>query len=1058
MIGRSPSPTCIKCGRLVPHEAGFCPNCGTQLGDAAFAPVAVDSVTALPKADIAEAETSMPMPAVAPDATRLPANPAEAATGLGTAPTLAPTMLPTLAPTGMVTSLDSPSPRPLVQPGDGPFQAGQQVGPRYTIIRLLGIGGMGAVYQAFDHELGVAVAIKVIRPGAQSDATAAKDLEQRFKRELVLARQVTHKYVVRIHDLGEIDGIKYLTMPFVEGETLAELLRKTGTLPIARTLVIAKQIAQGLAAAHEKGVVHRDLKPENIMIEKATESPMPSGGDALIMDFGIARSMETGGTQTVAGSVIGTLEYMAPEQAQGKKVDQRTDQYALGLIVYDMLVGRQRLANRDNPMSELLGRLQQSPASPRTLKPEVPEALAALVMRCLQTSPDARFATTVDLVRALEALTPDGHLLSGVHEVVHEAPARPKWQLAAAAIVIVAIGGAAGWVLSNRGGGIVAVPAESRAPLSVLIANFDNKTGDPVFDGVVEQAISLGIEGASFITAYPRRDALRAAAAIKPGATLDEATARLVALREGVNTIVIGEIESQGSGYQIRIRGLGPGNDTTVRYTLEADAASKADVLATVGGLAGKVRTALGDTAVPKDGPAASETFTAASLESARAYAKGQELQVAGKREEAIEQFKETIRLDPDMGRAYSGAAAQMANLGRTDEAEQFYKEALARIDRMTDREKYRTRGSYYLFARKAPEAIKEYTALVQAFPGDRVGQENLALAQFYERNMEQALEQGRKAANLSHSVGARSNLALYAMYAAQFETAIAESDEVLKLNPAFVKAFVARGLSELGLGRPADAIKTFEKLQGVSAAGASFAAAGLADVALYEGRTTDAIGLLDHGIVADTAAKNMTGVAQKRVALADAYLAQGNVASAAKAAEQAVEASDSVALPAGLILARAGKVQAALKIADGLAQKIDADPQAYAFLLRAEASLAQNQARAALEHVRAAQKLADTWVGRVLLARIYIALEQFAEASSEIDVAMKRRGEATAVGLDDWPTYRYFPQALYYTALAQEGLKSPAAKESMAAFLAIKKNGDEAGGLVADARRRLTQ
>ncbi|MDP2389595.1 MAG: protein kinase, partial [Acidobacteriota bacterium] len=144
-----------------------------------------------------------------------------------------------MSPTGMVTSLDSPSPRPPIKPGDGPFQAGQQVGPRYTIIRLLGVGGMGAVYQAFDHELGVAVAIKVIRPGAQSDATAARELEQRFKRELVLARQVTHKYVVRIHDLGEIDGIKYLTMPFVEGETLAQLLRRAGTLPIARTIQIA---------------------------------------------------------------------------------------------------------------------------------------------------------------------------------------------------------------------------------------------------------------------------------------------------------------------------------------------------------------------------------------------------------------------------------------------------------------------------------------------------------------------------------------------------------------------------------------------------------------------------------------------------------------------------------------------------------------------------------------------------------------------------------------------------------------------------------------------------
>ena len=317
MVDRSSPTTCIKCGRPVPQGAGFCPNCGTQLGDVAFAPT---------EASVTDAITALPEPA--PEVTRLPPA-ADAAT---------------IGPTGVMTSLGSP-----VRFGDGGFRAGDQVGPRYTIIKLLGTGGMGAVYHAFDNELGVGVAIKVIRPGAQLDATAARDLELRFKRELVLARQITHKYVVRIHDIGDVDGLKYLTMPFIAGETLADLLRREGKLPVARVVAIASQVAQGLAAAHDKGVVHRDLKPENIMIE--APSPLPSaaqgrsesGGDALIMDFGIARSVEHGSTQTAAGSVIGTLEYMAPEQAQGKKVDQRADIYAFGLILYDVLLGRQRM-------------------------------------------------------------------------------------------------------------------------------------------------------------------------------------------------------------------------------------------------------------------------------------------------------------------------------------------------------------------------------------------------------------------------------------------------------------------------------------------------------------------------------------------------------------------------------------------------------------------------------------------------------------------------------------------------------------------------------------------
>ena len=462
--------------------------------------------------------------------------------------------------------------RPPVRPGDGPFQAGQQVGPRYTILKLLGIGGMGAVYQAFDHELGVAVAIKVIRPGAQSDATVAKELETRFKRELVLARQVTHKYVVRIHDLGEIDGIKYLTMPFVEGETLAQVLRKQETLPLARVIKISQQIAQGLAAAHDKGVVHRDLKPENIMIETVSEDPVPNSGDALIMDFGIARSVEHGATQTAAGSVIGTLEYMAPEQAQGKQVDQRADQYALGLIIYDMLVGRVRTANRDNPMTELLARMSAAPPPPRSIKAEIPPS----AQRHRRPAARTGIRTSASRRRTIWWRRSSGwrrtdRLRSDIHEViVHDAPARSKLAMAR--------GLSSSWSGPRRAFCCRAARRPVSAahdPISVLIGDFENRTGDPMFDGVVEQALSLGIEGASFINSFSRRDAMRAAEAIKPGSKLDEQTSRLVAFRENLGLAVVGAIEPKGSGYHITIKGVGAGPDGEVKFTLEDDAAEQ---------------------------------------------------------------------------------------------------------------------------------------------------------------------------------------------------------------------------------------------------------------------------------------------------------------------------------------------------------------------------------------------------------------------------------------------------------------------------------------------------
>ena len=247
-----------------------------------------------------------------------------------------------------------------IRSGDGgPLDVGQAFGSRYHIIRLLGVGGMGAVYQAWDAELGVAVAIKVIRPDVMADPVTAAEVGRRFKRELLLARQVTHTNVVRIHDLGDIDGIKYITMSYVEGTDLATVLKREGKQSVPAVLRIARSVVSGLVAAHAADVVHRDLKPANIMIG--------AEGEALIMDFGIAlstgdASASAGGSfipdnlrrgsadyaATTSGAVIGTLEYMAPEQATAQPVDQRADIYAFGLILYDMLLGRRRAGSNES--------------------------------------------------------------------------------------------------------------------------------------------------------------------------------------------------------------------------------------------------------------------------------------------------------------------------------------------------------------------------------------------------------------------------------------------------------------------------------------------------------------------------------------------------------------------------------------------------------------------------------------------------------------------------------------------------------------------------------------
>ena len=1000
-------PPCPKCGQSAPLEARFCPSCGTALGDSADGTL-----------------------------TR-----ADAATGLEmTLPVLKPSLLPG-GSTGMLTEAGPPR-----RMGEGPFLAGDQVGPRYTIIRLLGVGGMGAVYQAFDHELGVGVAIKVIRPAAQLDANAARDLEQRFKRELVLARQITHKYVVRIHDIGEIEGVKYLTMPFIDGETLANTLRREGRLPVSRVLAMATQVAAGLAAAHDKGVVHRDLKPENIMIERGS-------GDALIMDFGIARSMEPGSTQTAAGAVVGTVAYMAPEQAQGMKVDGRADIYALGLIIYDCLVGRQRLTLTDNPMTELISRFAQPPRSSRQIDPAIPEAVDLIVGRAVDPNPATRFQTTGELLTALEALTPDGHPRLASTGLTATAPARRSWWQFAAAGIVIVIAAAGGWLTSNRTRS--AAGAAPREPVSVLVAQFDNRTGDAVFDGVLEQAFGLGLEGASFVTSYPQRDALRSAAAIKAGSRLDESTARLVAVRDGIKVVLAGSIAPVRGGYDIDVRVIDVPRNADIA-TVSEHVADKSAVLAAVGSIAAKLRRELGDTTA-EDGEAGRETFTTASLDAARAYVLGQDLARAGRFNEAIAQYQEAVQRDPNFGRAYSGWATAAFFAGRPDEAAQMWKKSLTLMDRMTEREKFRTLGTYFLGpGNNDEEAVQNYRRLVDSHPSDGPGLNNLAVAYFRVLDFKRAAEYGQKAAAIyPNSSNYRTNVALYAMYASDFDTAVSEARQSIAISP-FDKAYLPIAMAALVAGRFDDARAAYAEMARTTARGASIASLGRADLAMYLGRNEEARQELEAGAASDDAGKLQAPRALKLIALAEIAAAAGNQAGMAQLVSQALALSsvEAVVVPGGRLLAAAGR-DASAQVAL-MEKQIRKRGRAMAAVIRAEASLAAGRPLEAIDHLLAARSLADLWLVRVMLGRAYVQNERYAEAVAELEASEKRIGEAADVFLDDWPTFRYTVPVKYWLARAQDGvgLAEPA-KRNYQAYLDLR--GQVPGDpLAADARKRI--
>ena len=941
----------------------------------------------------------------------------------------------------------TPTPVSLSLDGQALLLPGAVLGRRYEILQVLGRGGMGAVYKAKDREVDRIVALKVIRPDLAGNAA----MLDRFKQELVLSHQVTHKNVVRIYDLGEADGVKFITMEYIEGSDLRSIFLEKKSFPPAEAVEIMLQVCRALEAVHAVGVIHRDLKPQNIMRDNY--------GRVVVMDFGLARLVESQG-MTQTGALVGTMEYMSPEQALGSELDQKSDIFTLGLIFYELLTGKMPFA-ADSALASLIKRTQERAIPVTHHDKNIPASLASVVSRCMERDPRLRYQSCTDLLRDLEAWQGNraGATL-GFHASVGPWARTLPWPMIgiACAVIVVAIAGYTFRHLLSSIGSAPKGPVNA-APVSVLVADFQNNTSDPIFDGTLEPMVNVALEGASFIDAFNRGVAHQLAEKLpNPTSKLDEQAARLVAVDRGISAIVTGSLDRRGNGYELSAKAIDAVTGKVLashRITVQ----NKDQLLLDIPELAAPIRKALGDTTPESVQLAAQQgTFKVSNIEAAHQYSIGMDQSAEGKIQDSLQSFSKAVQLDPNFARAYASMAAVAGDLGQTENAQKYAKLAMEHLDRMTERERYFVRGMYYARTANWQRCVEEYSDLVKQYPASHSGESNLAgcLAQL--RNMPAAMREGQRALQLTpKNVTMRANYAIYSCYASAFDACEDGAGKVFELNPKFEEAFLARAYAQLGQNQPAEAEQTYQKLQKISAWGASLAASGLANLAMYRGDFRDAVQILEKSAADDLAAKTPEAAADKFAMLAYVQLLRGDKTQASAAADKALVNSHSVKVQflAARTFIDVGDIAKARKVAASLASALGAEAQSYGKLILGGIALKQHDSKAAIQLFSSANDLLDTWISRFDLGRAYLDAGAFAEADSQFDRCMKRRGEAMEFFMDDMPTYAYFPLVYYYEGRVREGLKSPGFADLYRSYLRIRGKSTE-DPLVPEIQKRI--
>jgi len=653
-----------------------------------------------------------------------------------------------------------------VIPKRNQFGAGDVFGGRYEILQVLGEGGMGTVYKARDREVEHLVALKLIRAEMASHPV----ILARFRQELLTARQVTHRNVIRIYDMAEADGTKYITMEFVEGDDLRKLLHEGGKLPPEKAVEIVRQICQALEAAHSAGVIHRDLKPQNIMQEK--------NGRILVMDFGLARSLESDG-MTQSGTLLGTIEYMSPEQAMGKHLDERSDLFTLGLIFYELLTGKIPY-KADTAMASLLLRNQERAVPVAELDSSIPKGLSDIVSKCLERDLTQRYQSVQEILADLDAWRGKRPVSASVvtqaqQTVVMQVGARnTPWKWIGAAVIAVVLA-AGGWLLNGKlGGKPVSNAAVSGPQVSLAILPFRNGSGDAKLDwlgGTVADTLSAEVGQSPQLRAISsdRVRQILSDLRIPAGNDIDAATMTRIADFTSADTMVSGQYAKFGEQIQITatLRDLKRQRNTT----LKAEAANEKALLPAMEQLAKDIQQNLSlSSDVLQELRAKSFRPSSNSLPALRNYNEGLQLARQGNALEAQKKFELAVQADGNFALAYSRLGQAYSTLRNDAKAQEYSQKAVDLSDKLPAPERYLIQANHAQMTNDYRKAIESYENLEKVSPDD--ADVRFRLGELYE------------------STGA-------------FDKARSELGKVLTSDPKRVDALIAAGRVEIKGGNP---------------------------------------------------------------------------------------------------------------------------------------------------------------------------------------------------------------------------------------------------------------